>query len=264
MTRVTESNLSVVNRQLEQRTPQEIIRWAHEKFGKRLAVLSAMQEAGCTICHMVAQLGLQNDVDVLFVDTGVNFPETLETIERIRREYGLNVISLKPARTMAEQTRDEGVLYLSKEGQKRCCELRKKEPLKQIIGKYDALIGSLRRGEGGKRSSVPVLALDTELNLLRVHPIFNMSREEMEQYIAANNVIVNPLHAQGYPTISCNRCTTPVLPGEPERAGRWRHLENETVYCAINPTDRKREDDGEEEHILMDAETVQRIVDFSI
>src|SRR5690606_9212235 len=100
----------------------------------------------------------------------VNFRETLWTIEALREHYKLNIISLHPARTMAEQTKDEGVLYLSKQGQQRCCTMRKKEPLKHIIGRYDAMIGSLRRGEGGKRAAIPVLALDTELNLLRVHP----------------------------------------------------------------------------------------------
>jgi phosphoadenosine phosphosulfate reductase len=256
-------DLGPLNERLEGLPPQELIRWAHRRFGKRLGLLSAMQAAGCALCHMVAELGLQADIDVLFVDTGVNFQETLDTVERVRREYGLNVISLHPELTMAEQTAKMGVLYLDPAGQKLCCHLRKKVPLQQIRGRYDALLSSLRRGSGGKRADVPVLAPDAELNLLRIHPMVNMSAEDLDAYVTKHNVIVNPLHAQGYPTVGCNRCTTPVLPGEPERAGRWRHLENAAVYCNINPTDRARSGDNSE-FVELGVEVVGRMLDFSI
>jgi phosphoadenosine phosphosulfate reductase len=110
--------------------------------------------------------------------------------------------------------------------------------LKQIVGHYDALIGSLRREEGSKRGVIPVVAVDDEMNLLRIHPIFAMSRRQMMARIEEREVVTNPLHQQGYPTVSCNRCTTPVVEGEEERAGRWRHLAGQTEYCHINPTDR--------------------------
>lgn len=236
-TALTPTTLAPLNAALGASSAEEIIRWAHGLFGSRLAILSAMQKAGCVVCEMVADLGLQKDIDVVFVDTGVNFPETIETARRIGERYGLRVVTLHPARTMEEQCREEGVLYLWKQGQERCCDLRKKQPLKQIIGRYDAMLAGLRRDEGSARVNVPVVAPDPELNLLRVHPLFAMTTEEMEARIKARGTVVNPLHAQGFPTISCNRCTTPVLEGEPERAGRWRHLANESEYCAINPTD---------------------------
>ncbi|MCC6546582.1 phosphoadenylyl-sulfate reductase [Candidatus Sumerlaeota bacterium] len=262
--RITSGQLEEVNSKLEKLTPHQIIRWAHESFGEgRIAVLSAMQEAGCILCHMVQESGLSGRMDVIFVDTGVNFLETIETAERVSSTYGLKLVTLKPERTMEQQIAEEGVLYLSKEGQKRCCHLRKKVPLQQIIGKYDALLVSLRRGSGGKRSDVPVLAIDGELNLLRIHPIALMSDEEMDQYLVQHKVIVNPLHAQGYPTVSCNRCTTPVLPGEDDRAGRWRHLENADKYCNINPTDRKRHGDNSD-FVELATETVVKILNFDI
>jgi phosphoadenosine phosphosulfate reductase len=115
--------------------------------------------------------------------------------------------------------------------------MRKVEPLLKIKGEFDALIGSLRRADGGKRAVCPILAIDPEMNVLRINPLVNFSDEQMEDYIAKNNVIINPLHSQGYTTIGCNRCTTPILPNEPHRAGRWRHLGPWSVYCGINPTD---------------------------
>ncbi len=236
MPRLTQADLADLNRTFESRTPSELIRWARTIFGSRLAVLSAMQEAGIVVCHMLSRMEM-TDVPVLFVDTGVNFPETLETRDRVAAEYGVRVVTLTPKQTMAEQIAERGVLYMTPEGQKECCDLRKTQPLLTTRGQYDALIGSLRRSDGGKRSIAPVLALDVAMNCLRVNPLVNLSDEALDRYVAEHRVIVNPLHAQGYPTISCNRCTTPVLPSEPKRAGRWRHLGPWSVYCGINPTD---------------------------
>ncbi|MEO8376902.1 MAG: phosphoadenylyl-sulfate reductase [Candidatus Sumerlaeota bacterium] len=261
--KITANQLEEVNEKLQTLTPHQIIRWAYESFGGRIAVLSAMQEAGCILCHMVKESGLAGKMDVIFVDTEVNFPETLETAARVSSAYGLNLITLKPERSMAQQTKEEGVLYLSKDGQKRCCHLRKILPLRQIIGKYDALLVSLRRGSGGKRSNVPVLELDSDLNLIRVHPLINLTNDGMDEYLQMHSVIVNPLHAQGYPTVSCNRCTTPVLPGEDERAGRWRHLEHEDKYCNINPTDRKRRGDNSD-FVELASQTAVKILNFDI
>lgn len=233
--RLTQADLIDLNSTFEQRSPQELIRWAREVFGQRVAALSSMQKSGNVICHMLASLKL--DLPVLFVDTGVLFQETLETRDRLIREYGLNIVTLQPQQTMEEQTAALGVLYLTPEGQQQCCDLRKTQPLLSVTGQYDALIGSLRRSDGGKRETCPILAVDSRMNCLRINPLVNLSEEQLEQYIAENRVIINPLHAQGYSTIGCNRCTTPVLPNEPRRAGRWRHLGPWSMYCGINPTD---------------------------
>jgi phosphoadenosine phosphosulfate reductase len=184
---------------------------------------------------MIHSLGM--DMGVLFVDTGVLFAETLETRDRLAREYGLNIVTLSPRRTMQEQTAEFGILYLDPEGQKKCCHMRKTEPLLTVADQYDALVGSLRRSDGGPRAACPILAVDPQTNTLRVNPLVNFSNEQMDAYIAEHDVILNPLHLQGYATIGCNRCTTPVLPNEPKRAGRWRHLGPWSVYCGINPTD---------------------------
>lgn len=235
MARLSQADLIDLNRNFEERTPQELLTWAVETFGSRLAALSSMQKSGNAICHMIMSQSL--DLSVLFVDTGVLFPESLETRDRIGAEYGLNIRTLHPEQTMAEQTVEKGVLYLTPEGQKECCELRKSAPLDAVAGDYDALISSLRRADGGARGSCPILSVDTRLNCLRINPLVNFNDEELAAYIADNKVITNPLHEQGFATIGCNRCTTPVLPNEPKRAGRWRHLGPWSVYCGINPTD---------------------------
>jgi len=255
MARLSQARLAPLSKTFEQRTPEELLRWAKETFGERVAAISAMQQSGSVVCHMISQLKL--DIPVLFVDTGVMFQETLDTRDRIASQYGLNVVTLSPELTMAEQTEKHGVLYLSVEGQKQCCHMRKVEPLAAAKGKYDALIGSLRRSDGGKRGECPVVAVDPEMNSVRINPLAMVEDEQLQGYITEHDVIVNPLHFQGFSTISCNRCTTPVLPNEPKRAGRWRHLGPWSTYCGINPTDL---DEATSQAIDLPQELVDRIL----
>lgn len=236
MTKLMQSDLEPLNQAFEERTPAEILVWANKIFGSKVAVMSAMQKPGSVLCHMVASNRLP--MDVVFVDTGVMFQETLTTRDKLISDLGLNVVTLHPELTMVEQTEKYGVLYLTSEGHEHCCEMRKTAPLLKIIGRYDAFVGALRRDEGDRRSNVPILAVDPKMNALRINPMANFTSAQMEEYIVQHQVYVNPLHYQGFETIGCNRCTTPVLPGEPKRAGRWRHLGPWAMYCGINPTDK--------------------------
>lgn len=235
MARLTQADLADMNNTFEERTPQELIRWAKETFGERVATISAMQQSGSVVCHMLSTMNL--GIKVLFVDTGVMFQETLDTRDRIRETCKLDILTLAPKMSMEDQTREMGVLYLTPEGQEQCCHMRKVEPLLGVAGEYDALIGSLRRTDGGRRGVCPILAVDPEMNALRINILATVTDEQLNSYINDNQVAINPLHSQGYTTIGCNRCTTPVLPNEPKRAGRWRHLGPWSQYCGINPTD---------------------------
>lgn len=240
--RLTESDLEPLNARLEGASPEDILRFAAATFGDRAALLSSMQKAGTVLAHVADQAGLS--FDVVFVDTGVLHVETLHTRDELARTHrNLRVLSLHPDRTFARQTAEEGLLYLSPEGQARCCELRKSVPLRRVKGRYDALISALRRGEGGARAKVRPVGLDPEMGTLRIHPFHALTHEQLDAYAARPGVVVNPLHAMGFPTIGCFPCTTPVLPDEPERAGRWRHLAS-VAYCGINPVDRGDDDGG--------------------
>jgi phosphoadenosine phosphosulfate reductase len=241
--RLTRQALAPINARLEKRSALEILSFAHATFGDRVAILCGMQRAGTALCHMADRAGL--GFDVIFVDTGVMHQETLRTRDDLARTHPrLRVITLAPARTFAEQTREEGLLYLSRGGQERCCDMRKSEPLRGLAGRYDAFVSALRRDEGGARSKINVFELDPEIGALRVHPFVNMGQTDLDRYVATHSdVVVNPLHAMGFLTIGCFPCTTPVRDDEPERAGRWRHLAG-VDYCGINPTDRANVDDA--------------------
>jgi phosphoadenosine phosphosulfate reductase len=240
--RVTEPDLAHLNARFEGAPPLDLLRFVAATFGPRAAILSSMQKAGSALCHLADRASLS--LDVLFVDTGVLHVETIHTRDELARTHPhLRVITLHPAHAFAEQIRQEGLLYLSKEGQERCCDLRKSLPLRRMKGRYDALVSALRRGEGGARAKVQPFSLDREMNALRVHPFHALGNDELEALASRPGVVLNPLHAMGFPTIGCFPCTTPVLPDEPERAGRWRHLASVT-YCGINPVDRSEDDDG--------------------
>lgn len=244
---VTEAFLEPLNQRLEDEgaSPLRILWLAHSLFAPRLAILSSMQRAGTLLCSLAQKNGLP--LDVVLVDTGLLHPETLSTRDALARTHpGLSVVTLSPKRSFAEQTREEGLLYLSREGQERCCELRKRLPLLAEKGRWDALVSALRKDEGGARERVRPFGLDVEMNALRIHPLANVTRQELGRMIESEgDVVENPLHAMGFPTIGCFPCTTPVLPDEPERAGRWRHLLS-VQYCGINPLDRGVEPRGVE------------------
>src|SRR4051812_16265174 len=118
--RVTERDLDALNQRFASAMPKEILTFAHETFGARAAILSSMQRSGTILSHMADRAGLA--FDVLFVDTGVLHAETLRTRDELARTHRhLKVVTLEPAKTFASQTADEGLLYLTREGQERCC-----------------------------------------------------------------------------------------------------------------------------------------------
>jgi phosphoadenosine phosphosulfate reductase len=237
--RITERDLAPLNDRFRDAEPRLIVDFARDTFGGRAALLCSMQRSGTALCHLTDEAGCR--FDVLFVDTGVLHAETLATRDALaasRAALNARVITLHPTQTFAEQTAAEGVLYLSKEGQERCCQLRKSAPLLSLQGRYDALLVPLRRGEGGARAHVQVFGLDPAMNALRIHPFAALGPGGLEAYLAGHDdIVINPLHGMGFPSIGCFPCTTPVLPDEPERAGRWRHLAG-IQYCGINPGDR--------------------------
>ncbi len=240
---VRHETLAHLNDRFRGAPPIDLLRFARETFGDRAAILSSMQRADTALCHLADRAGLR--LDVLFVDTGVLHAETLATRDALAASHPhLRVLTLRPGRTFAEQTSAEGLLYLSVEGQERCCHLRKSAPLLALRGRYDALLSPIRRDEGGARATTEPFSIDPEMGALRLHPFAYLERASLDTYIAQHaDVVLNPLHAMGFPSIGCFPCTTPVLPDEPERAGRWRHLAS-VQYCGINPKDREA-DTGE-------------------
>jgi phosphoadenosine phosphosulfate reductase len=234
--RITDRDLGPLNERFHASRPHDVLRFVAESFLGRTAILSSMQKSDAALCHIADRAG--HRLDVLFVDTGVLHQETLATRDALAASCpNLQVLTLRPEKSFADQTAELGVLYLTKEGQEQCCELRKTAPLLALRGRYDVLLSALRRSEGGARAKIEVFGIDPAMNALRVHP-FAWFGDGLDGYLAEHrDVVQNPLHAWGFPSIGCFPCTTPVIADEPERAGRWRHLAS-VQYCGINPVDR--------------------------
>ena len=241
-----------VNAELAGRSPAEILKWAADTFGPRLAVQSSMQKSAGMLMHLISRIAPATEV--VFIDTGVHFPETLALRDEFIRRYGVNIRTYAPARSFDEQRADFGrELHLfdgdtDPPGYQKCCELRKEVPyIAAVRGRFDAVVGGLMRGEGGARSDVRVVSWDPRIEAFKVYPLAFVSEAEVDAYHAANDLPVHPLYAKGYASIGCSVCTTPIQPGESKRAGRWRHireanpdLAGRDLYCGINLDDKKK------------------------
>ena len=203
-------------RELDGAAAQDIVRWAVQTFAARFAVASSMQDA--VLVHLVSQVA--PGVDVLFLDTGYHFAETLGTRDAVAAAYAVNLITLTPLQTVAEQDASHGPKLHDRDPD-RCCELRKREPLDRALARYDAWATGLRRVEAPTRAGAPVVSYDANRGKVKVAPIATWSDADVEDYIAEHRLLVNPQRADGYLSIGCAPCTRASAAGQDPRAGRW-------------------------------------------
>lgn len=203
---------------LDGKSPQEILRWSVAKFFPRLTMATAFGAEGCCIIHMLAEI--EPRVRIFNLETGYQFPETLELRERIKQRYGIEVELVRPDLTVEEyETEHGGPLYNSRSDQ--CCHDRKIVPqLRALVG-YDAWLSGIRRDQTADRGKTTVVRWDPKFELVKVSPLLFWTRKDVWSFLMKNEVPYNPLHDQGYPSIGCWPCTRPVQDGEDERAGRW-------------------------------------------
>jgi phosphoadenosine phosphosulfate reductase len=208
----------VINEKLEGKAPQDILRWAVERFHPRLTMATAFGPEGCCILHMLAEI--EPGVRVFNLDTGYQFPETLDLRERIRQRYGIEVELVRPEQTVAEYEEEHGgPLYRIRPDQ--CCHDRKIVPLRRAVVGYDAWISAIRRDQTAHRAAARAAQWDGKFGLVKVNPLLYWTKGDVWAFIVEHDVPYNPLHDRGYPSIGCWPCTQAVAPGADERAGRW-------------------------------------------
>ncbi|NHN54285.1 phosphoadenylyl-sulfate reductase [Calidifontibacter sp. DB0510] len=201
---------------LEKLDALEVLRWAADEFGRGLAVAASMQD---TVLAHLASRALPG-VDVLFLETGYHFTETLQTRDEVARRYAVTVRDLRSRLTVAEQDEAYGKDLFASDPDL-CCALRKTQPLDEALDGYDIWATGVRRSESPTRANTPVLAFDERREILKLAPLATWTDEQVEAYASEHDVVTNPLLAQGYPSIGCWPCTRRVAPGEDRRAGRW-------------------------------------------
>jgi len=204
---LSDAELAELSATFERWSASQVIEWAVDQFAPHLALTASMTDA------VLIDLAVRVDpaIEVVFIDTGYHFPETLETVEKVRRHYGLNL------RIMTVQRQDEPLWQADPEN---CCSAVKVGQLDRALAGKAAWMSGLCRAEADSRVKAPIVARDLR-GLVKVNPIAMWSDLDVQGYIADREIIENPLLAQGYPSIGCQPCTDkPLDPADP-RSGRW-------------------------------------------
>jgi len=207
---------ATAGRELEGKPAEEIIAWAAETFGDRFAVTSSFADA--VLAHLVSRV--VPGVDVVFLDTGLHFAETLRVREVVQRTLPVTVRSIRPEQTVAEQEAEHGPRLWARDPDE-CCALRKVEPLDRALERYDAWAAGLRRDESPTRANTAVVSFEHGRGKVKVAPMAQWTQADVDAYISRYNVPVNTLIKQGYASVGCWPCTRRTPPGGDPRSGRW-------------------------------------------
>lgn len=213
---------------LDDAPPQDILRWAVQRYQPRITLACSFGMQSVVIVDMLAQMNLLRDVEVFYLDTGVLFDETHQTRLKVQGKYKFRARRVAAELSWEDQQKQfGGHLYeRGAEGVSQCCNIRKVEPTKKYLADKDAWITGMRRSHTAGRASMPVVMWDNLHNVVKINPVAAIDDATLWGYIKANDVPYNPLYDQGYPSIGCNTpvCTRPVAEGEDPRSGRWAGL----------------------------------------
>ncbi len=205
--------------ELDGATADELLAWTDAHFGSDYVVASNMQDA--VLIDLAAKI--RPGVDVLFLDTGYHFAETIGTRDAVEAVYDVTVVNVTAENSVAEQDRLLGKdLFASNPNE--CCRLRKVTPLRKALQGYSAWVTGIRRVEAPTRANAPLISFDEAFNLVKINPLATWTDEDMNSYIEAHGVLVNPLVDEGYPSIGCAPCTAKPVDGADPRSGRWQGL----------------------------------------
>jgi phosphoadenosine phosphosulfate reductase len=236
--RLTKDQVASANATLENAPPQEVLRWALATFGRKIALAWSGAED-------VAVLDMMHRIDpeaarVFTLDTGRLNPETYELIDEVQTKYKISVEILFPdAAAVEKMVGEKGInlFYRSLDNRKECCGVRKVEPLNRMLKSLNGWITGLRRTQAVTRGRLAKVELDFgHDNIVKVNPLADWTTPQVFDYLKANAVPVNKLHALGYPSIGCAPCTRAVKPGEDERAGRWWWENPDSKECGLHPS----------------------------
>ncbi len=226
------AELAAYSKELENASPQEILRFALTTYAPRIAISTAFGVEGCALIHMAVQI--DPAVKVFTVDTGYLFDETQALKEAFVGRYGVNLVTYEPKLTRLQQDALHGQRLYARNPD-RCCQLRKVEPTQRALRELDAWVAGLRRDQSQSRAGIQILErLERSEGepLIKVHPLANVSRADTWRYVVENDVPYNPLLDRGFKSIGCWPCTRAVGATGGERDGRWTG--SDKTECGIH------------------------------
>jgi phosphoadenosine phosphosulfate reductase len=171
------------------------------------------------------------------LDTGRLFPETYALWAQVERRYGRRIRTIHPRHADLEAlVARHGIngFYESRQARIACCAVRKVEPLNRALAGAQAWIAGLRADQSAHRQDMALVAAETDRSLIKLNPLFDWTRDQLLDFISANDIPVNALHAKGFASIGCAPCTRAIAPGEPERAGRWWWEDESKKECGLH------------------------------
>lgn len=198
--------------ELDGASATDLLRWTDETFGDGYVVACNMQDA--VLVDLAAKV--RPGVQVLYIDTGNEFAETLGMRDAVEAMYDVRLLTIHPEPSVLELGTS---LCHTDPGE--CCRLRKVVPLSKTLPGFSTWVTGLRRVDTPTRTSAPLISFDELFKLVKVNPLAAWSDQDMADYIAENQVLVNPLVFEGYPSIGCQPNTTKPEDGADPRSGRW-------------------------------------------
>ncbi|UUZ82105.1 phosphoadenylyl-sulfate reductase [Paenibacillus sp. P26] len=214
--------------EFEKQSPEALLAWAVERF-PNITLACSFGAEDVVLVDMLQKVSPKTDI--FYLDTNVHFKETYETRDRPQQHYGVEFVQVLPKLTLEEQAAEHGE-ELWKSNPNQCCNIRKVDPLTDILKNYDAWITGIRRDQAPTRANAKKVEYDVKFGLVKFNPLADWTSEDVWNYIRSNNVIYNPLHDRNYPSIGCEHCTRPVAAGEDPRAGRWAGFEK--TECGLH------------------------------
>ena len=203
--------------ELAEASAEQALRWTVDTFGSDFIVAANMQDA------VLIDLATKSkpDIDVLFLETGYHFAETIGTRDAVAQVYpDITVVNAEAEQTVAQQDAEYGP-RLHDSDPSLCCHLRKVLPLRNTLANYSCWVTGVRRADAPTRANTPIVTWDERNGLVKVNPIAPWTDEEFNDYIHRHGILQNPLVDAGYPSIGCAPCTAKVAPGDDPRSGRW-------------------------------------------
>jgi phosphoadenosine phosphosulfate reductase len=227
--------IELLNKEFEQATPVELLKGLINKYKGQIALSSSLGLEDQVLTQMVCSI--DKETPIFTLDTGRLFPETYDLIHRTNSKYGIRMkIFFPDAAKVEEMVNTNGInlFYESIEHRKKCCGIRKLDPLKRAFEGLEVWICGLRREQSVTRKDLKAIEWDAVNNLIKVNPLIDWTEQQVKDYIKANKIPYNPLHDKGYPSIGCQPCTRAILPGEDIRAGRWWWEDPATKECGLH------------------------------
>lgn len=234
MTRLSVEEILAWSESFESKPPQEALAAVIDRYAPKIVLACSFGAEDVVLVDMVHRIN--PTIPLFYLDTDFLFPETYATRDRIIKHYDLKpdqVLQVKSLLTPERQAQVHGEA-LWKSDPDRCCQLRKVEPLARALKGFDAWITGIRREQAPSRANAKLIEWDSKFELVKVNPLVNWTWADVWTYIKVYEVPYNELHDRNYPSIGCTHCTTPVMPGEDPRSGRWQG--SAKTECGLHKT----------------------------